>query len=131
LGKTGFSLPGKSRQKYFPQFSRMKFRDYTGRIYRHRFGRWILHILFWLFFFGARYYINTISLNPFKEYPRGILLNNLFATISTAFAYYVLIYFIYERLFRRKRFISAALVFVALVIVYTLLDFFFETILMP
>lgn len=108
----------------------MKFRDYAGKIYRHRYGRWVLHVLFWLFFFGARYYINNISLNPYKVYQKGILLSNLYVTLTTAVAYYLLVYLIYEKLFRRKKYIVTALSFVLLVVLYTTLDFLFEALLM-
>lgn len=108
----------------------MKLRDYAGRIYRRRFGRWALHILFWMLFFVARYYIGIISLNPFKVYPQWMLLSNLFATLSTAFAYYVLVYLIYEKFFRQKKYVATAAAFIALVIIYTVIDLFFERILM-
>jgi len=108
----------------------MKFRDYAGRVYRHRYGRWGLHILFWLFFFGARLYINSISLNPYKVYPKGVLLSNVYATITTAIAYYLLVYWIYEKLYRRKKYIAAILSFIFLLVVYTSLDFLSETLLM-
>lgn len=107
----------------------MKLRDYAGKIYRRRYGRWGLHVLFWLFFFGARWYVNYISLNPYKGYPRGILLSNLYATITTAIAYYLLVYGIYEKLYRRKKYIAAVLAFVLLLVVYTSLDFLSELLL--
>lgn len=108
----------------------MKFRDYAGKIYRHRYGRWGLHVLFWLFFFGARYYINNISLNPYKVYQKGILLSNLYVTITMAFAYYSLVYWVYEKLYRRKKYVAAVLSFILVIIVYTALDFLSETLLM-
>ncbi|MGN6291984.1 MAG: sensor histidine kinase [Chitinophagaceae bacterium] len=108
----------------------MKFRDYAGKIYRHRYGRWGLHVLFWLFFFGARLYINNISLNPYKVYPKGILLNNLYATLTTAIAYYLLVYVVYKKLYCRKKYIAAIFSFILLLAIYTSLDFLSEVLLM-
>lgn len=108
----------------------MKFRDYAGKIYRHRYGRWGLHVLFWLFFFRARLYINNISLNPYKVYPKGVLLSNFYATLTTAIAYYLLVYWVYEKLYRRKKYTAAICSFIFLVVVYTTLDFLSEVLLM-
>jgi len=85
--------------------------------------------LFWLFFLGARYYISSISFNSFKSYPKGMFLGNLFATISTAFAYYVLVGFIYEKLYRHKKYILTAMAVAGLIISYAMIDFLFESML--
>lgn len=108
----------------------MKFRDYAGKVYRHKYGRWGLHVLFWVFFFGARWYINNISLNPYKVYQKGIVLSNLYVTVTTAVTYYLLVYLVYERLYRRKKYIAAVLSFILLVVFYTTLDFICEALLM-
>lgn len=108
----------------------MNWKQLVGNLYHHRYGRWLLHLLMWLFIFAARYYISNISLNPYKTYNSGIVLNSFYATVSTAITYYLLVYFIYGKLFRRKKRLATVLALIALVIVYTWLDYFFEMLLM-
>ena len=99
-------------------------------IYHHKYGRWFLHLAFWGLFFIARYYIGMISLNPLKAYPRGILMGSLFATISTAAAFCSLVYLIYERIYKKKFYATAIILFLLWLVSYAWLDYYFELLLL-
>ncbi|MVT10660.1 sensor histidine kinase [Chitinophaga tropicalis] len=104
----------------------MDIRQYIAEIYKHRYGKILFHILFWVLFFAARCYIGLISLNSFTKYEKGIVLVSLYATIASAFAYYSLIYLVYMPLFRKKKYVAGFISLILWIFTYSCIDYYFE-----
>jgi hypothetical protein len=85
--------------------------------------RWGKHLAFWIFVLAARYYIQEITFNAFKQYPQGVLLNSFAATVNIAFAYYLMVSWIYPRWLRRKKYLPGVPSLLAVIILYTTFDY--------
>lgn len=94
------------------------------RLHRSKSGRVGLHILLWVFYFFAVFYLQSISFNPFKG--TTVVLTALKQIVSTAIIFYPLVYWVWPRYLNRKRFLPGALSIVALIIAYTTVDFFID-----
>lgn len=108
----------------------MRIRRTLEKLYGDAYGRWALHLLFWLFNFGARYYIQEITFNAFKQYGRGVALNSLLATLNIALVYYIITGVIYPRWLEKRKYLTGVSCLVLLVILYTWLDYLSEMILL-
>lgn len=92
------------------------------RFYGRTYGRWTMHILFWLFLVAARFYIQQITFNPFKAYPAGVLSSSLLATGNNAIAFYLLVYGIWPIWHRLRSYWMAGVSLLLLLIVFTGLE---------
>ena len=86
-------------------------------------GRWIRHLLFWVFVFAARYYIQQITFNNYKQYTRGVVMNSLTATVNIAVAYYLIVGWVYPRWLKKKRYVIGAGGLLLVIVLYTWLDY--------
>ncbi|MEO6001020.1 MAG: sensor histidine kinase [Chitinophagaceae bacterium] len=87
-------------------------------------GRVLQHVLLWLFYFGAMYYLGSISFNGYKGY--AAVMEPLKSIITTAFVYYPLVYLIWPKFWMSKKYIPAILLLALLIVLYTTLDHWFE-----
>jgi sensor histidine kinase YesM len=107
--------------------------DKTGiktYFYDMRMKKAALHFLFWLFVVGARYYIQEITFNAFKQYTRGVIVSSLLSTLNIAIVYYIIADLIHPRWLKRKKYPAALSALIMLVLLYTLLDYLSEMILL-
>ncbi len=63
-----------------------------------------MHVFFWVVMFGSYYYFNTISFNPARGTPATYLLA-LHNAVSTATAFYSLMYFIWPQFLAKRKWI--------------------------
>lgn len=94
------------------------------QLHKHPLGRTGLHLLLWLFYFSAQYYISTIQLDhiPDRIGLRAALKN----TLSVMLVYYPLVYRVVPRYWMRKKYLAGMLATALLVLVYALADFALE-----
>ena len=86
-----------------------------------RYGRVVLHLLFWGVLFGSNVYFNRISFNPFSASNAAYLLAGK-SVLLLALVYYGLMYVVWPRFIVRRKFVAAVLLLVLLLLVYAVLD---------
>src|SRR5215217_2964476 len=92
-------------------------------IYRHKYLRIGLHIIFWIIFSGVHFYLNEISFSPYKNFPHYIdIVLVLAATLSIIIFYYPFVYFVLPRIFYKRRFVLGAALTILLIILYAFYD---------
>lgn len=80
------------------------------------------HILFWLVFFCSIWYFNSISFNPHRRSPL-VYLSPLRGTINIILIYYPLVYWVGLKLIPQKKWITAIVVSLGLLLIFTSLDY--------
>lgn len=91
---------------------------------QHKWGILLLHLTLWGFYFGAILYLDSISFNSSRG--TAILLTPLRYTIGTIFSFYILFYWIWPYFLSKKKYWIGALLIVALIILYAVLDHLLE-----
>ncbi len=94
----------------------MGFEAIFNRLNSRREGRIMLHVLLWLFYFGAMYYLENISFNSYEG--NTAVLDVLKNVVTTILAYYPLVYFIWPKYLKRKRYAMGILFIALLIILY-------------
>jgi len=84
-----------------------------------------LHVLFWLVFYGANYYLNVLTFDSFSR-TSATYLTPLRTTASLLGVYYPLVYHVLPRWLLTGKFVRATLAICSLIVVYALLDYAFE-----
>lgn len=84
----------------------------------------MLHLLLWLFYFLAIYYLESISFNSYKGY--AAIFEPLKNVVTAILVYYPLVYFVWPNFLRRKRYLLALLFIALLIILYATLDHLLE-----
>ncbi|WP_153798361.1 sensor histidine kinase [Foetidibacter luteolus] len=83
--------------------------------------RVVLHLLFWLLFFAAQYYIGQVSFNDLK-FTQAAYLNPIRVTVCLLLIYYPLVYLVVPRFFLRKKYLAATIASIVLFVVYGCMD---------
>ncbi len=97
---------------------------YLQKIYNRRWTRILLHLLFWLFYFGAQVHLGSIQLDHASE--RITQLSSLKNTIAVILVYYPLVYLIVPRLWLKKKYLAGIVSVAALVVAYAFIDYVLE-----
>lgn len=108
----------------------MKIELFIEKLRSKKYGRLVLHLFFWLFFFTARSYIGFISINNYPAVGYVIYLVSLFNTLSTAAIFYPLVYFLWPRFLSKRKYLVGAFLIIILIAIYTLLDYAGEMLLL-
>ncbi len=87
-------------------------------------GRIILHLLLWLFYLSAFYYLESISFNSYKGF--AAIFEPLKNVVTAVLVYYPLVYFVWPHFLRRKKYFLAILFIALLIIFYTTVDHLLE-----
>lgn len=94
------------------------------RLRESRAGRIFLHLLLWLFFYGALYYLGNISTN---KYPGDTaVLEYTKHAITVMLVFYPLVYWVWPRFWMKKKYIVGVLLIILLIILYATADFYIE-----
>lgn len=92
--------------------------------------RRLQHGLFWLLLLGLRFYLTSISFNVYGGFPPGsVLLLNISSTGIIVLFYYTLVYYLWPKYLARHYYIKAVLLFLILLVVYTIADALTEKVL--
>ena len=95
----------------------------TGLLYPRAPLRIILHLTFWALLFGLKFYLTLITFNVYSGFPTGsIALLSLCSTILVAAFYYVLICFVWKRMFGKRQYFKGIATLTGLLVLYTLAD---------
>ena len=82
----------------------------------------MLHVAMWLFYGLARWYLQSISFNPYDNI--WVFVSTVKQTALAVLVFYPLVYYVWPRLFLRKRYFSFAGIILLLIIMYGILDSF-------
>lgn len=87
-------------------------------------GRILLHVLLWLFYFCAIYYLGSISFGHFQG--TTAILQSIKNVFTTAMVYYPLVYWVWPKLWMRRKYFMGALVIILLIVAYAAADHWLE-----
>lgn len=102
-------------------FLNMQWKAAIAKTYTTRPWRIGLHLLFWLVLAGSNFYFNRISFNPFSASPATYLLAGK-SVVLLALFYYALMYAIWPRFLKKRKFIAGGLLLILLLLLYAALD---------
>ena len=88
-------------------------------------NRALLHVAFWLLFFGFTFYYNAILPDAFSVTPAKYL-GAIRSTVSVMVIFYPLLYVVLPGLLLIKKYALGALAILLLIILYTLVDYALE-----
>ncbi|MES2774071.1 MAG: sensor histidine kinase [Bacteroidota bacterium] len=108
----------------------MKLETIVENIRLRPYGRPLLHLLFWAFFFAARCYIGFISINNYQASKEIMLLIGLSNTISAMAVFYPLVYIAWPRFLSKRKWVPGIIFIFCLIIIYTILDYAGEMLLL-
>jgi len=108
----------------------MKMEGYIECMRGKKYGRLLLHLVFWFFFFIARSYIGFISVNSYPASRHAVYLLSLCNVVSTMAVFYPLVYFVWPHYLAKRKYLSAIGFILILIIIYTLLDYAGEMLLL-
>ncbi len=84
----------------------------------------MLHVLLWLFYFAAIYYLESISFNGYKG--DAAVFEPLKDVVSSILIYYPLVYVVWPNFLRRKKYVAGVLLVVLLIVLYAAADHWLE-----
>ena len=103
----------------------MYWRQTAAGIYSDKYGRWLVHLLFWLFIIAARCYIQEITFNAYKGYTWGVILSSVLSTANIALIYYLIVGWSFP-IWKKKKYVQGIASLLLLVVLYTWLDYLTE-----
>jgi hypothetical protein len=84
--------------------------------------RVVIHLLFWVAFFGLRSYLTSITFNVYNGFPVWVLvLLNFSSAALIAGCYYFVLFVVWPFILRRK-YIASVSVMIGMLVVYTMAD---------
>lgn len=94
------------------------------RLRQTKAGHIALHVLLWLFYFGALYYLGNISTN---KYPGDTAIMEYSKhTFTVMIVFYPLVYWVWPKYWMKKKYLQGILLIVLLIILYATVAFYIE-----